>query len=86
MKDYSRPIIGKGEKGVIKTGSPEWWGNFATFLLFNVILGIFGIDRFYKGQIRWGILKLVTLGGLVIWELVDICIDAYRFGKYGHWT
>lgn len=71
---------------MIKTGSQEWWGNFGTFLLFNVILGIFGIDRFYKGQVLWGTLKLITLGGLAIWELVDVCISAYRFGKFGQWT
>jgi len=37
-------------------------------------LGIFGIDRFYKGDIFLGILKLITLGGFGIWALIDLIL------------
>ncbi len=71
---------------MVKVASPEWWSNLVTYLLLSVTLGIIGIDRFYKGEILWGVIKLVTFGGGGIWYLVDIVIHAYRFGKTGQWT
>ena len=71
---------------MIKVGTPEWWGNLVTYLLLSVTLGIFGIDRFFKGEAGWGALKLISAGGFGVWYLVDICIFAYRFGKTGQWT
>lgn len=45
----------------------------ATWLL-AWFLGWLGIDRFYLGKIGTGILKLVTVGGLGIWSLIDVIL------------
>ncbi|WP_193597703.1 Ltp family lipoprotein [Microbacterium sp. YJN-G] len=43
----------------------------ATWLL-SLLVGYLGIDRFYLGKVGTGILKLVTLGGIGVWWLVDL--------------
>lgn len=44
----------------------------------SVCLGTFGIDRFYAGDVLLGILKLITLGGMGIWHIVDIFLIGGR--------
>ena len=34
-------------------------------------LGYLGIHRFYVGKIGTGVLMIVTVGGLGIWQLID---------------
>jgi TM2 domain-containing membrane protein YozV len=45
------------------------------------LFGIFGIDRFYRGQVLLGILKLISCGGIGIWALVDLILLALGEAK-----
>ena len=39
--------------------------------LFTWALGGLGVDRFMRGQVGLGILKLITGGGCGVWALID---------------
>ena len=57
------------------------WRRQLTVLIMSFLAGYLGVDRFYKGQVGWGVVKLITLGGAGVWYLVDLAIAAYAFGK-----
>lgn len=48
------------------------------YLLIGMVVswsfGWLGADRFYKGDIGLGILKLITLGGFGVWWVVDAAL------------
>lgn len=44
--------------------------------VFSFVLGLYGVDRFVRGQPALGMLKLLTFGGFGIWYLTDVIMAA----------
>jgi TM2 domain-containing membrane protein YozV len=78
-----------GEEAVAMGVSPK--KNLAMFLL-CFFVGWLGAHRFYAGKPLTGVLMLITLGGLGIWQLIDliiIIVGAFKDGEgrtISEWT
>ncbi len=61
-----KPLV----QGSISTGQKDW----LTTLLLCILLGEFGVHRFYTGHIFIGVLQLLTLCGFGIWFIIDLVL------------
>lgn len=62
-------------------GPPQSQKSYLVSWLLALFLGGFGADRFYRGFIGLGILKLITCGGAGVWALVDLALLLFLGGK-----
>jgi len=46
------------------------------------LLSAFGVNRFMRGQVGLGILKIITLSGLGVWGLIDWIVALTKLGSY----
>eukprot|EP01080_Neovahlkampfia_damariscottae_P007392 gene7392-11714_t len=62
---------------------------YMTAMLYSILLGIFGADRYYLEHYILGIAKMFTLGGLGVWWIVDLVllsIGSLRPADGGEWA
>lgn len=55
--------------------------DFVVAWVLALFLGSLGVDRFYRGFIGLGLLKLLTCGGAGIWTLVDLALIIFTGGR-----
>ncbi|XP_015592159.1 TM2 domain-containing protein CG11103 [Cephus cinctus] len=66
-----------GSRSFFREGVPciKYSGHyFATTLLYSILLGFLGMDRFCLGQTGTAVGKLLTLGGIGVWWIVDVIL------------
>jgi len=58
--------------------------NKLLFILLGAwLFGSLGVDRFMRGQVGLGVVKLLTCGALGIWSLIDLIIALTKISQYG---
>lgn len=55
--------------------------NFLMTLIYSIFFGIFGCDRCNLDQRALGIFKLLTIGGLGFWWIIDTLLLIYGVNK-----
>ncbi|SDS00553.1 TM2 domain-containing protein [Brevibacterium siliguriense] len=57
--------------------------SFVITWLLSMLFGVLGLDRIYTGRYLTGALKLLSLGGLGIWWIIDLGIVLAGGLRYG---
>lgn len=78
---YEETYYGYEEPGVTVSRSIN--KHIYTWLC-SFYLGIFGVDRFCRGQVVLGLLKLLTFGGFGFWYLADWAIAMIKSYSGGY--
>ena len=50
-------------------------------MILSWLLGYFGADRFYRGEVGLGVVKLITLGGFGVWWIIDGAYFTFKAGE-----
>lgn len=60
--------------------------SFTITWILSLLVGYFGVDRFYLGKVGTGLMKLFTAGGVGIWYLIDLImtLTGNATDKQGH--
>lgn len=74
LKKVNRKIKKLEKKAASGGGNRSW----IAAVILSFVLGVIAVDRFYLGYIGTGILKLLTIGGLGIWALIDFILIVTR--------
>lgn len=86
-KYFKAEILPQIRQRMLQLDDSRWAGiQFAQFkdptiaLVISLFAGVYGIDRFFIGDVGLGIGKLLTCGGLGIWAIVDwfLIMDATK--------
>ncbi len=74
LKKLNRKIKKLEKKAASGRGNRSW----IAAVILSFVFGVIAVDRFYLGYIGTGVLKLLTLGGLGIWALIDFILILVR--------
>lgn len=72
QQPYMAPQMQQPMQPQVAAAGPGY--DWTVTLILSILVGEFGVDRFYTGSIMLGILKLITFGGCGIWWLVDVIL------------
>lgn len=67
-----------GKETSQKTSTPKTINKHLFVWVCNFLFGSIGVDRFVRGQIGLGIVKLLTLGCAGVWTLIDWIISLIK--------
>lgn len=62
----------------VQSGKIEPHKSHLIAIVLSILLGVLGFDRFYLGYTGLGVVKLITLGGLGVWAIIDLILIATK--------